>query len=107
MPIRFRLALSVLDSATSACTQAGQTASVVLNAHPARKRQSLPHKVQVPNKKSLISIEYDLRPLAPTNTQIGRSPSAETIRRGRSRSLPGDLAGVRQRIGGTSFLDWS
>ena len=71
MPIRFRLALSVLDSATSAYIQAGQTASVVLNARPVGKRQSLPHKVQVPNKKSLISIEYDLRPLAPTNTQIG------------------------------------
>jgi hypothetical protein len=107
MPIRLHLALSALDSATSPCTPAGQAFTVVLNVHPARKRQSLPYKVQVQNKKGLISIEYDLRLLAPTSTHVGRFPSAETIRRGRSRSLPGDLTCVRQRTGGTSLLDWS
>ena len=97
MPIRLWLTLSALYNATAARTQADQTAAVMLNVHPARKLQSLLDKFLVPSKNELISTGHDLGPLAPANTHIGRSQLAETIRRGRSRSLPTNLAYVRQR----------
>ena len=97
MPIRLCLALSALYNATSARTQADQTVAVILSDRPETKRQSLLDKLQGRNKNDVISTEYDLRLLAPSNTHVGRSQFAGTIRRRRRRSLPGDLACVRQR----------
>ena len=106
MPIRLWLTLSALYNATAARTQADQTAAVMLNVHPARKLQSLLDKLLVPSKNDLISTGYDLRPLAPSNTHIGRSQFLrEQFEEGGESTWRPRLCSTKTT--GIRFLDWS